>query len=491
MKSPLLPVASLVFVLLSCRSDEPSQEDDASRYLLEPGSRSSSPSVEVPAFVDPVAAPAASPEPEPASEPEAAVAPPPPDSPPGAPAARSPTLAEDVPGTPAEVEAPRPTGRTASVDDSASALPRPQSLGEVETRARAAFQKLSEKDRREVFAWLAVELEKLPTFQASLIEYVLTSPAFDAESVPREARPEYAQVQWYDPELHAPAQPIPRALLRPDDRKTRSLRKQVLGAIAPRHAVSGWQYDYAKREIVRLPDWDDSTRIFENALIGLPPDWDFVEALVERALDDGSLQKTFAAFAHPYTDRDGGVYPGVTLYDAWASNTEFETPDVDCLGIIHELLGDWDTWKSVVPDTQHESLYGKIGDIFRDAHRYRGLRHNLARSYLCGTTELRDGYQYNLDRFHALWEKASSDPARLAGMLPEAPRSFEFLQSWVDELFADELAMMKGYRRHCTLDDDGRRVRTALLWVLDQFGAYEGLESTRASSKSAGDLEQG
>ena len=145
----------------------------------------------------------------------------------------------------------------------------------------------------------------------------------------------------------------------------------------------------------------------------------------------------------------------------------------------------------MVPASQHESLYGKIGDIFREAHRYRGLRHNLARAYLCGTTELRDGYQYNLDRFHALWEKASSDPARLVAMLPDAPRSFEFMQALVDELYADELAMMKGYRRHCTLDDDGMRVRAALLWVLEQFGAYEGLESTRASSTSTGDLEQG
>ena len=44
-------------------------------------------------------------------------------------------------------------------------------------------------------------------------------------------------------------------------------------------------------------------------------------------------RSALAAFGPAYTDRNGNVYPGVTLYDAWASGPEIEMPDVDVLGV--------------------------------------------------------------------------------------------------------------------------------------------------------------
>jgi hypothetical protein len=61
-----------------------------------------------------------------------------------------------------------------------------------------------------------------------------------------------------------------------------------------------------------------------------------------------------------------------------------------------------------VPAEQHEALYGHIGGLFKALLRHRGLRTNLARTYLCGSAELRDSYANNLDNFHALWESVGS-----------------------------------------------------------------------------------
>ena len=140
----------------------------------------------------------------------------------------------------------------------------------------------------------------------------------------------------------------------------------------------GLGYDYATREVRHTRDVKDPERIFKNGLAGCAPDLDLCAALVERMLDDGSQQKTLAAFAHAYTDRDGRVYPGVTLYDAWSSGVEIEMPDVDTLGIVHTLLDDWKTWKAPVDASQHDKLYAKIGELYRALHRLQGLRHALA-----------------------------------------------------------------------------------------------------------------
>jgi signal transduction histidine kinase len=78
------------------------------------------------------------------------------------------------------------------------------------------------------------------------------------------------------------------------------------------------------RRVVRLRDPDDAAALFENALAGAPPDTDLVEAYVERALDDGAQQAALAAVAHAYTDRDGNVYEGLTLYDVDARDVARE-----------------------------------------------------------------------------------------------------------------------------------------------------------------------
>jgi hypothetical protein len=368
-----------------------------------------------------------------------------------------------------ETDAPYARAETESL---AVLIPREPTRAEADARARKAFEALTEGERAEVIEWFDVECQNLGTFQGMLLRYVL-----DGADRAAEDWPDLAPLAWFDPDVHAPAQPIPRKPLDPSAPEVTAVRNQILAASGSRTLDSGWMYDYAARSLVRLPHAADPARIFANGLAGMPPNWDLAEALVERALDDGSLQQVFQAFSHAYTDRWGGVYPGVTLYDAHASNTQLEMPDVDTLGIVHEAAGDWDTWKSVVPPNQHESLYGKVGELFAKVHRHRGLRTNLARTYLCGSTELRDNYQHNLDNFHALWESASSEPATLLPRLPDPDGWYAFLQGWADSFATDAEVYHKGLVRRTTLDQNSYLVRQKLLWVLDQFQAFRRIET--------------
>ena len=382
------------------------------------------------------------------------------------------TIVESDPGRWAMAEMRGAPYARATAASLAALVPREPSGAQADERARRAFEALSTAEQEDLLEWFTVECEKLGTFQETLLRFVLDGAEREASTWPDLAPP-----TWYDPAVHATGQPIPRAPLAASSPEVVAVRNQILCAPGARRLDSGWMVDYAARGLVRLPHQGDPRRVFENGLLGMAPDWDLAEALVELALDDGSLQKSFQAFAHAYTDRWGGVYPGVTLYDAHASHTQIEMPDVDCLGLAHDLLGDWTTWTSPVPAEQHEEFYAKIEELFRAVAHHRALRTNLARTYLCGNAELRDNYLYNLDNFHALWESVASDPLAMRVRLPDDGGWKDFLQGWHDSVAADTELAYRGASRHATLDRGAQMVRAKLLRLLGEYGAFARIET--------------
>jgi hypothetical protein len=227
--------------------------------------------------------------------------------------------------------------------------------------------------------------------------------------------------------------------------------------------------------VVRTGDDRDPTAIFENALRGYPPGTDLAQALVERALDDGSETKLFAAFGHAYTDREGIVYPGVTLYDAHGSGVEIEMPDVDSLGLIHDIDGEWKRWVAPVPATQHDELYKRLAEHFGRARRYRGLRQALAMTYVIGSAALRDSYAGHRDRLHTLWDTVASTPADLVPTLPDASEKKwkDFLEKWSAKVDRDKKLTLAGQSRRAQLDRDSAAVRGTMIRVLEQMHAME------------------
>lgn len=335
---------------------------------------------------------------------------------------------------------------------------------ENETKAlRRRFKRLSKAERLEWREWYEAELRYTDTFQLKLLRFVLGGQDVDPGTWPDADDPPI-----FDPKEHAPGA-ARRKVLKERSSKVKKVRKAFLSKVPERALQSSWAYDYGTGGLVRLGDPRDPETVFENGLVGFAPDHDLVEALIERMLDDASQRVPLRAFGHAYTDRNGGVYPGLTLYDGWASGTTLEMPDVDCLGVIHYVLDDWDTWSAPVPARQQDPLYERIGEIFVDAYRHRALRHALARTFLGGSVALRDGYALELDRLHALWEEKQSTPSELRAMLPTAETWFDFIDEWGRLTDKHPKKLAAGVNRRAALDQGHGVVRSTLVRVLEQL----------------------
>ena len=335
-------------------------------------------------------------------------------------------------------------------------------------RLREAWSFLTEAEQVDAEAYLREATRHMDTFQQSLIAFARGLDPRDPGLLP-EAPP----TPFYSPDTHAPRQPIDRRRLEPQDPRALRQQKTMFTSVPKTGHELGWRYDWASREVQRIGAPSEPTRVFFNALAGFPPQADLAQALIEQALDDGGQQKTLAAFAHAYTDRSGSVYPGLSLYDAWSSGAEMEMPDVDVLGIIHDLANDWTTWIAPVPDSQHDELYGKVFAYFQDAKRHRGLRTALAMTYVNGSIPLRDGYGGHRDRFHSWWDEQASTPAGIAELLPKPADWAKFLEEWSARIDQDADLTQRGQVRRATLDADAARVRATALAILVEFKALE------------------
>jgi hypothetical protein len=333
---------------------------------------------------------------------------------------------------------------------------------------RRAWSFLLPEEQAEAVEWFRLEARALDTFQQGLARFAIDSADVDAGFWPVEpAR------RWFDPATHAPKQPIPRRALAPDSAAARKMLDTVREVRPARELEPGWIYDWATGGLLRRVAPDENARVFANALKGIPPDADLAEALVLRMLDAGDQRVALTAFEHAYTDRDGNVFP-LSLYDAWSAGVELEMPDVDTLGIAHDVLGEKRRWVAPVPQGKQKSLYDAIGAAFSDARRYRGLREALASCYVNAAPVLRDGYGESLVRFHALWDKHRSTPAELAAALPrDAEAWVDFQSKWSREVGKQKALRDAGLTRQATLAADAVRVRAALVYVLRELGAFE------------------
>ncbi|MCC6406423.1 MAG: hypothetical protein IT453_04610 [Planctomycetes bacterium] len=339
---------------------------------------------------------------------------------------------------------------------------------------RRAWGLLTDDEQRDVALQFAEEARWLEGLQSALIEHALSleesDPGFFAEAV---------EPPFFDPRLHAPAQPIPRERLAPDSAPAREAIERMKKREPKTGLDAAFRYDWARREIVRSGDPEAPERIFTNGLAGFRPRHDLALAIVERTLDRGDEAKTLAAFGHAYTDRAGAVYPGLTLYDAWSSGTELEMPDVDVLGVVHDVLDDWKTWKAILPASQHAAIYDAVGKLFLRARDYRSLRSALAWTYLSGSVALADAYVGHRLRLHGLWESVASMPAELAPKLPDAAGRQDYLVAWSDAFDKDPKLVPRAQARLAELDRDAARVRATLTRIVLATGA---LERTRRPS---------
>lgn len=340
--------------------------------------------------------------------------------------------------------------------------------GPDDSAVRRAWDLLSPAEQVDALEEYEARAEYAQGFRQTLVRYALQFDERDPGLYPPPA-----PIPHFDPQRHAPGQPIARRALDADSRQARAERERILGKLHARAQQPGWVYDYVAREVVLVPTEQPLARRFENALAGMLPRQDLAEALVERALDDGAEHKALSAFAHAYTDRVGTLFPGITLYDAWSSGADLEMPDVDVLGVVHDVLDEWNKWKAPVPESQHRVLYEKVGAIFQGARRHRGLRAAYARSYLCGARELEPLYAVCIERLNFAWESCSSDPVALAKTLPRSADWNEHLAKLEERMLKSPEERAKAQSRWATIEREAAQMREMWIGILRERKAFE------------------
>lgn len=336
-----------------------------------------------------------------------------------------------------------------------------------EARMRGMWAKLAPADKAEVAEWFAHEVRSLQNVQTDIVRKALETQERDPGLWPRAAEPPV-----YDPKRHAPAQPIPRKVLDPQDPKALREQKRLLSWRAGAPIDAAYRYDWGRREIVSDGRGKDPERVFAMGVQGLGPDVDLVIALSALALDGGGQQAALAAFSHAYTDREGTVYPGITLYDAWCSGAELEMPDVDSLGIVHDVFNDWKSYKAPVRASQHDALYARIESAFVPARSYRALREAVAEVSVRAKPPLDQGYSVHLDRLHALWEHFGRDRAVVAEALPKKAEDVNaFLTDWTEKAERTSSIIDAGRERRRQLELSEAEVSRTLARVLQDYRA--------------------
>lgn len=147
-------------------------------------------------------------------------------------------------------------------------------------------------------------------------------------------------------------------------------------------------------------------------------------------------------------------------------------PDVECLGIYHDLTDDWKRFVAPVPGSQQRPLYAFIGERFRRLRRERSVAEALARVYLSADPVLDPTLAGNADRLHLFWEKVSSDPAAAPEQLPDLDeKPWKAWWEALDELRKDADLSGRASGRRMALRADRVAIRGRLVWVLQQWGA--------------------
>lgn len=347
-----------------------------------------------------------------------------------------------------------------------------------------AWKYLRPDERRELVEYFGAQARALDSHQRKLIALAAKLSDRDAGLWLVEH-----ELPFYDPKVHAPRQPIKRRRLAPTDAKVVEAQRELAPPL-PRALRATWRYDWGSRDLVRarapaLAE-DDPERVFTNACLGMPPDADMAIALVTRALDDGAQCPTLAAFGHAYTDRDGGVYP-FTLYEAWGSGRDIEMPDVDTLGLYHELFNDFQRFVAPVPNKLHKQLYEEtLFPRFIIARDHRAPREGLAQTWIRAEPALAEGYDAAVIRFHALWHYMNEQPRALATALSDNRDWDRYFTAWTASLAKTPVLYERGHERQLELYADEQALRELLLRCMRELGLLGRAELPKPESKPGG-----
>lgn len=230
----------------------------------------------------------------------------------------------------------------------------------------------------------------------------------------RAAYPQRSPVRWHEPREFAPVA-SPRGLHASGSAAHRRMTAGMQPFVLLPDLAAAVTYDWQQGAAVRGDkDLTDDQRI-ANYARGYAPGADHALAQVLAAVDQEPGQRQAARyFEQLYADRDGGVYAGISLYDAWRSGNKLEMPDTDTIAYARLLLHT-EAYVAPIPgDRRRERLYAKIAAGYAAHHEQRTLRQALAATFLAAEPSLDPSWQALVDRCHWLWQTHGRDPQALA-----------------------------------------------------------------------------
>jgi hypothetical protein len=330
---------------------------------------------------------------------------------------------------------------------------------------RKIWLALPKEERKEISAWYRAECDRRRTLARQLERHVFHSF--------KEARGNWDKLEpagVYDGAKHAPAQPIMRTMLAPQDPRVAVERKRMgLTLVGPAPA---WVYDWGTGRVLQSEQPFAPDHLFELALAGRAPEQDLAIALIEQSLDLGTLRPIHKAFSHTYASRTGTAFAGISLYDAWGSGVKIEMPDVECLGILHDVEDDWRSFSAPVAGRQQAPLYKRIGKMFHRIRRERSLAQALAASYFNADPKLDPTYSSATDRLQLFWAKHDSALDVSRGALP-ASSEWDAWWETLALLQTDEDLLERAAQRRMSLRAEGVRLRGIMVWVMREWGALK------------------
>lgn len=251
---------------------------------------------------------------------------------------------------------------------------------------------------------------------------------------------------WFEPRDHAPVA-TPRHLVAKGTDSHRAATHKIAGLPFLPDLHCAVVYDWVAGKAVRTGAVLGDDQRFANYVHGYAPGADQTVAQALEALDTDPLQRQLGAwFEHLYADREGRVFEGVTLFDAWHAGITVEMPDTDVIAYARLIL---DTQSFVAPipaDRRRERLYARIKEGFASHREYRTLRLAAAAALVAAEPRIEPTYEPLCRRSHWLWQKCDYQPKALAQRFAKTPDRTTLLEE-IDAAIKAEPDVIDGTRQ--------------------------------------------
>jgi hypothetical protein len=288
------------------------------------------------------------------------------------------------------------------------------------------FDKLSQEEKVETFQILR---EKLKNSSNVILEKAGNLLQIELE---QEGWMEPGATYAYSSKKYAPKLKLNDRVLKESHYKWKAISKTVFPeGIIEKKAT--YQFNYINNKLT-VPPKIDYTQRLSHYLKGSWGEHDLLQAVcLSQIANKEKMRKCADYFAHTYRDRDGYIYPKITLFDIWGAQTEFGISDVEGIAFLQNVL-DEHRIESPIDKRYHSKLYQRIKEYFEEYREYRDIRNSLAALHLDPNASIPRILEAQRENFALAWMILDYDPLRMANYLEAHPTRDAFLAAIYEDI---------------------------------------------------------